>query len=623
MKKLVFIVVVAVGLIFMPFGVDAASVSVSLECPSAAKVGSEILCKVNVTSDVMVNGLSGNYTLSGLSYVGFAPQNGFTTYSASSSGFAVGNNSGKSGTFTIGVITLKVNAAGSIQVRNLDASDTSFNSYDGGTKSASVRLLSTNDSLGSLSLSNGTLSPTFAADTFSYTATIDAASVTINATKGDNYQTISGTGVKSLNYGTNTFKVVATSEAGDSKTYTITITRPDNRSTNSNLKSLSISQGSISFNKNTTKYNVSVGSDVTSIKVTATLEDGKASFASGLGSRMVNLNYGNNAIVVKVIAENGSTKSYTINVNRKDDRSTNNDLKSLTVSSGEIVFNKETLEYNFSVYYDVTKIEVKAVAEDSKAKVVVDSPELVVGDNVITISVTSENEVVKTYKINVRRLSEEEKMSDNNKISDLKIAGHAVDFSNDVYQYDVVIGKDEDELLFDIVLEDEKASYVIEGNKGLKNGSVVTVITVSESGIKQEYEFTIEKKSDVLWYIVIGVCGAIVGFVLGLIVGRGSGKKSGNDKNSVDVLSAGNAEETVNGNEVSVVSSEGSSHVLDKNEVLFERMKEKLGENTENADANVDSVTTGAVSNETLTTEEPAMVSNDLSDDTLKDEDVL
>lgn len=622
MKRLVFIVVVAVGLIFMPFGVDAASVSVSLECPSAAKVGSEISCKVNVTSDVMVNGLSGNYTLSGLSYVGFAPQNGFTTYSASSSGFAVGNNSGKSGTFTIGVITLKVNAAGSIQVRNLDASDTSFNSYDGGTKSASVRLLSTNDSLGSLSLSNGTLSPSFAADTFSYTATIDAASVTINATKGDSYQTISGTGVKSLNYGTNTFKVVATSEAGTSKTYNITITRPDNRSTNSNLKSLAISQGSISFNKNTTKYNVSVGSDVSSIKVTATLEDGKANFASGLGSRTVNLNYGNNAIVVKVIAENGSTKSYTINVNRRDDRSTNNDLKSLTVSSGEIVFNKETLEYNLSVYYDVTKIEVKAVAEDSKAKVVVDNPELVVGDNVITISVTSENEVVKTYKINVRRLSEEEKMSDNNKISGLKIAGHAIDFSNDVYKYDVVIGKDEDELLFDIVLEDEKASYVIEGNKGLKNGSVVTVVTVSESGIKQEYEFTIEKKSDVLWYIVTGVCGTIVGFVLGLIVGRGSGKKSSSDKGSADVLSASSAEETVNGNEVSVVSSE-ESHVLDKNEVLFERMKEKLGENTENTDANVDSVTTEIVSNEVLTTEEPVMVSNDLSGDTSKDEDVL
>lgn len=515
-KRFLFIVLLYM---LVPTMIKAASVSVSLNCPTTANANSEISCKVNITSDVVVNGLSGNYSLNGLSYVNFTPQNGFTTYSASSAGFAVGNNSGKSGTFTIGIITLKVSSAGSITLNNLDASDTNFNSYNVGTKNASIRLKSTNNNLGSLSLSNGTLSPTFSANTTNYTATIDARNVTINATKGDNYQTISGTGSKNLNYGTNTFKVVVTSESGSSKTYIINITRPDNRSKNNNLKSLSLDKGTISFNKNTTNYKVDVDSNITSIKVNASLEDAKSSFVNGYGPRTVNLNYGSNAILIKVIAQNQSEKTYTITVNRKDDRSINNYLKSLSLSEGEIVFNKDTLEYNISVDYDVTNIEVKATSEDKKAKVVVNNKELIVGNNVIVVDVTSENGKVRSYKINVKRLSEEEKMSDINNVSKLNIFGQKIKFSNKQKEYKIKIGKDETELMFDVELEDEKSSYVIENNKNLKDGSVVKLTVISQSGIKNQYKFIISKEKDnsLLWYILTGISSLIIGFVIGFI----------------------------------------------------------------------------------------------------------
>ena len=146
-----FLIVLGFCMLMMPYTAKAGSVSVSLSCPGAANVGDQITCNVNVSSDVNVNGLSGNYSLSGLSYVNFAPQNGFTTYASSASGFAVGNTSGgKSGNFTIGVITLKVGGAGSIQLTNLDASDVDINSYSIGTKSASIRIKSTNNDLSSI-----------------------------------------------------------------------------------------------------------------------------------------------------------------------------------------------------------------------------------------------------------------------------------------------------------------------------------------------------------------------------------------------------------------------------------------------------------------------------------------
>lgn len=522
-KRMLFIILFV---LMIPTFVKADDVYVSLSCPDSANSGSKIECKVNVTSSVLVNGLSANYTLNGLSYVSFTPQNGFTTYSASSSGFAVGNNNGKKGVFTIGIITLKVNKDGSIKLSNLDASDTNFNSYSIGSKSDSIRLTSTNNNLASLTLSDGTLSPSFKASTTNYTATVDASSVTIKATKGDTYQTISGTGKKSLSYGKNTFKVVVKSESGSSKTYTIVITRPDNRNTNNYLKSLSLDKGNISFNKNTTNYKVNVDSDVTSIKINASLEDSKATFVSGYGSRTVKLSYGKNTILVKVKAENESIKTYTINVTRKDNRSTNNYLKFLSLSEGEINFDKDTLEYNISVKNDITKIDITAKAEDDKATVEVKNTKLEVGNNTIKINVTSESEKTRTYTIKVKRLSEEEKMSDNNNISSINIFGHDLDFSNETSEYNITIGSDENELLLDVILEDENASYTVDGNENLKDGSIINVTAISESGIKKEFEILIskEKNMGILPYVVCSLVSLVGGFGLGLICSHVIGK---------------------------------------------------------------------------------------------------
>ena len=86
---------------------------------------------------------------------------------------------------------------------------------------------SDNANLKSLSLSNGSLSPSFSASRTSYTATV-ANSVTqcrVYATASDSGAKVSVSGDSSLKVGKNTRTVTVTAPSGAQKTYTITITR--------------------------------------------------------------------------------------------------------------------------------------------------------------------------------------------------------------------------------------------------------------------------------------------------------------------------------------------------------------------------------------------------------------
>lgn len=98
---------------------------------------------------------------------------------------------------------------------------------------------------------------------------------------------------------------------------------PDgNQSANNWLKSLSIDGYSLTptFSADTTSYSLIVENDVTSINVAALAADTSASI-SGRGSHQ--LSVGDNVINIVVTAEDGGTKTYTINIVRKEKDSGN------------------------------------------------------------------------------------------------------------------------------------------------------------------------------------------------------------------------------------------------------------------------------------------------------------
>ena len=374
---------------------------------------------------------------------------------------------------------------------------------------------SKNNYLSSLVVSNTNIS--FNRDTLVYNLSTTSDNVQISATKDDNKASVTGTGRFNLNYGTNTYRVNVTAENGSTRTYTININREDTRSSNNNLKSLTLSKGNLNFNKSTTTYNVDVDKDTTSVKIEASLEDVKASFENGFGPRTINLNPGNNTIYIKVRNEIGNIKTYTININREDGKSSDSTLKEIKLSEGKIDFKTDVLEYKINVEYDVDTFKIEALPTDGKSKVNITGDEkLKVGENTFTITVEAENGKITTYVVKVIRKEEGYKLSTNNYIKSLTIKNHSIDFDKKTYKY--TIKTKEKKLDISIILDDRKSEYKISGNKNLKNGSKVLIKVIAEDGSTRTYTLNIEKSNNALIITLIIVITIITGGAITFIL---------------------------------------------------------------------------------------------------------
>ena len=374
---------------------------------------------------------------------------------------------------------------------------------------------SKNNYLSSLVVSNTNIS--FNRDTLVYNLSTTSDNVQISATKDDNKTSVTGTGRFNLNYGTNTYRVNVTAENGSTRTYTININREDTRSSNNNLKSLTLSKGNLNFNKSTTTYNVDVDKDTTSVKIEASLEDVKASFENGFGPRTINLNPGNNTIYIKVRNEIGNVKTYTININREDGKSSDSTLKEIKLSEGKIDFKTDVLEYKVNVEYDVNTFKIDALPTDGKSKVNITGDEkLKVGENTFTITVEAENGKITTYIVKVTRKEEGYKLSTNNYIKSLTIKNHSIDFDKKTYKY--TIKTKEKKLDISVILDDRKSEYKISGNKNLKNGSKVLIKVIAEDGSNRTYTLNIKKSNNALIITLIIVITIITGGAITFIL---------------------------------------------------------------------------------------------------------
>ncbi len=374
---------------------------------------------------------------------------------------------------------------------------------------------SKNNYLSSLAVSNTNI--TFNRNTLVYNLSTTSDNVQISATKDDNKASVTGTGRFNLNYGTNTYRVNVTAENGSTRTYTININREDTRSSNNNLKSLTLSKGNLNFNKSTTTYNVDVDKDTTSVKIEATLEDVKASFENGFGPRTINLNPGNNTIYIKVRNEIGNVKTYTININREDGKSSDSTLKEIKLSEGKIDFKTDVLEYKINVEYDVNTFKIDALPTDVKSKVNITGDEkLKVGENTFTITVEAENGKITTYIVKVTRKEEGYKLSTNNYIKSLTIKNHSIDFDKKTYKY--TIKTKEKKLDISVTLDDRKSEYKISGNKNLKNGSKVLIKVIAEDGSNRTYTLNIKKSNNALIITLIIVITIITGGAITFIL---------------------------------------------------------------------------------------------------------
>ena len=201
----------------------------------------------------------------------------------------------------------------------------------------------------------------------------------------------------------------STSEATSSQ-YSTT----SSRSSNANLSILGIRPNDFTgFKSGTTTYNVTVPEDVESVEVYATASDSRATI-SGTGTK--SLNIGENALSVVVTAEDGTTKTYTINVTRQgeqeetageEDTGGKNGLSNIRITDLELSPSFATDVYEYTVKYigEDTALDIQAVATDPDYIVeILGNEGLQEGENIITILVSDEDgNNVATYQLTVNK----------------------------------------------------------------------------------------------------------------------------------------------------------------------------------------------------------------------------
>lgn len=312
--------------------------------------------------------------------------------------------------------------------------------------------------------------------------------------------------------------------------YLVTVSNPSlNKSNNAKLSALYLSEGEFSFDNNVTEYSVVVDKSIESVKISANVLDKKASFVSGFGPRTVELKEGSNTLLIKVKAEDGTIKTYTIMVIRSDGNDLNNRLVNIELSVGKIDFKPDVYVYNFNVDSNINQIDVKAVSESSLAKVEVSDTKLKVGTNKITITVTSESGSKGVYELIVTR---EDYDSTDNYLKGLNIKNYSLDFKRDVFDYELTIGG-EKSLTINPVTEKSDATYNVIGNSDLKNDSKIVIKVSDKEGSTREYTITVKKNSlfdltflieNAKWFI-LGFEALIIFILLIVIISRrGPGK---------------------------------------------------------------------------------------------------
>jgi len=310
----------------------AGAAAIWLNGTSGPTIGTGLFTYVSsvVTSVTPNSGLANGGTAVTIVGENFINVTGVSFNSTAAASFTVVDSS------TITATTPVAVSGGVVYVRITRSSGTNVDSL-----ASRFQYIGTSGKLSNLLISSGTLSPTFATGTNSYTASVASSVNSINVqpylaasaagagikVNGTAVNSGTATTVSGLVTGSNTINVVVTAQdAVTIETYTVVVTKASSNSNDARLSGLSLSSGLLSptFDSATVLYTASVANAVTSITVTPTVNQANASVTvngtsvvSANTSGSINLSVGSNTVTVLNTAQDGTTtKTYTITVTR-------------------------------------------------------------------------------------------------------------------------------------------------------------------------------------------------------------------------------------------------------------------------------------------------------------------
>ncbi len=237
-----------------------------------------------------------------------------------------------------------------------------------------------------------------------------------------NGKTVSSLEDLALKVGTNEVTILVTAEDGSTTTYTVTIERSARTPVKDNaLGQLTVSEGTLTprFDPDVLNYQVTVDADVDHIDMNAVPKEKNAKVQYRYRGQEVSdlkdlpLQTGQNEVEIVVTDDDGNTRTYTVTIDKQ--KSTNNQLKDLTASSGTFQekFEPQNKTYHLEIPYDEESLTLQAVLADARSTVTyqvdgktvssLEDLNLEAGDHTIEITVTSEDNVKNTYILYVHK----------------------------------------------------------------------------------------------------------------------------------------------------------------------------------------------------------------------------
>lgn len=202
-------------------------------------------------------------------------------------------------------------------------------------------------------------------------------------------------------------KTTTNTETNNNTTTNNTTTK---KSSNANISKLTLNVEGLSFKSNQTTYNITVGEDVDTIKAGVTLAHKKATYTIS-GNK--NLKAGDNVIKIVVTAEDGTKKTYKINVKKQgNEEESSAYLSNLIIEdmTFETTFATTETEYVGSKMKYAEKLNVLAypISEEATYEII-GNENLKEGINTITVKVTSADKTSTVeYKVTFEMMSKEE-----------------------------------------------------------------------------------------------------------------------------------------------------------------------------------------------------------------------
>ncbi len=372
--------------------------------------------------------------------------------------------------------------------------------------------------LKSLTVGSYLLKPSFNSEVYDYVVTVDSSVNKVNIkakTNSNRAKILSGTGNIRLNSNSTIVSIIVEAEDGTTSTYTVKINKKDNPTVLSNdatLKKLEATNYTLNptFESNTFNYVLEVGYNVNSLDLTAIAN---SEYANVTIKNNFNFVTGNNIVEIVVVAEDGTTNTYKITVNKQaKEEASKASLKDIKINGNSINnFDSNVLTYNVTVDSNTNSLNIEGIPEyDNTSVVVTGNTNLNPGTNTVAILVTGSDGSSKTYNIIVNK----EKDSTNT-LTSLGIKNYLLNevFSENKFNYSVNVGADVTDLEVLYTKKDSRETVEITGNTNIGvSGSEILVKVIAEDGIYNTYKITVIKAIDLSQYYIYSIENYTLGY---------------------------------------------------------------------------------------------------------------